>query len=75
MKQNVGFADRLVRVFVAVFFGIIYYTGLANKTLGVIFLVAGCILLVTAIFGICPMYKLLGINRRLKNDGNAAKYE
>jgi hypothetical protein len=75
MKLNMGLADRIIRVLVAVFFGLIYYTGLINNTWGIIFLIIGCILLATAIIGICPVYTLLGIDTRKIANGKQNRNE
>lgn len=61
MKMNVGSIDRLIRLLLA---SALFYLGLflySGTGLGVGFIVAGSILLVTAVVGFCGLYRLLGI--------------
>ena len=59
MKNNVGKVDRLIRIVLGILLvGNVFY-GLTTP-IGWI----GIILLVTGIFGICPLYSLLGINTK-----------
>lgn len=56
MKQNVGSADRIIRLVVAAIFAILYFTNLVSGTLGIVLLVLAVIFALTAAFGICPIY-------------------
>ena len=59
LKNNVGKADRIVRVILGVLLiGNVFYA--LQNPIGWV----GVILLVTGIFGICPLYSLLGINTK-----------
>ncbi|MCB1859039.1 MAG: DUF2892 domain-containing protein [Gammaproteobacteria bacterium] len=59
MKNNVGKVDRIVRVILGVLLiGNVFYA--LQNPIGWV----GVILLVTGIFGICPLYSLLGINTK-----------
>ena len=59
LKNNVGKVDRIVRVILGVLLiGNVFYA-LQNPSGWV-----GVLLLVTGIFGICPLYSLLGINTK-----------
>lgn len=62
MKMNVGSLDRLIRLLLA---SALFYLGLflyGGTGLGVGFIVAGSIMLVTALVGFCGLYRLLGIH-------------
>ncbi|NEO27181.1 MAG: DUF2892 domain-containing protein [Kamptonema sp. SIO4C4] len=64
MFTNVGTFDRLFRLLIA---GALLYVGLsvyAGTTLGIVLNVAAAILALTAVFGFCGLYRLLGINTR-----------
>lgn len=59
--SNVGTFDRFIRLLLA---SGLFYLGLylyANSALGIGLAVAGGVMVLTAIVGICPLYSLLGI--------------
>ncbi len=62
MKKNIGTADRIIRVIIAVIVGILYYKGIVFGTLGIVLLIAAGVLLLTSFVSFCPIYKLFGIN-------------
>jgi hypothetical protein len=62
MKMNVGSLDRLIRLLLA---SVLFYLGLflySGSILGIGLVVAGGVLLVTALIGFCGLYRLLGIH-------------
>lgn len=56
MKRNVGTADRVIRILVAVVIAVLYFTNVIEGTLGIVLLVLGGILVITAIVSFCPLY-------------------
>ena len=62
MKTNMGNADRLIRVFLAVIFAVLYFTGNVTGTFGTVLLVIGAVFVATSFINFCPLYTLLGIN-------------
>jgi ABC-type proline/glycine betaine transport system permease subunit len=62
MQINMSKLDRVLRVFVALAFLILFYTGAITGTMGTIGLVLAALLLGTVTFGYCPLYTLLGIS-------------
>ena len=62
MKQNVGSLDRIIRLVIAAVLALLYYLNILSGIWGNVLLVIGALLLVTAIFGFCPLYSLLRIN-------------
>lgn len=61
MKTNIGSLDRLIRLLLA---SALFYLGLflyPGSALGIGLVVAGGVLLVTALVGFCGLYRLLGI--------------
>jgi hypothetical protein len=62
MITNIGTLDRTLRISVAVLFSVLYVTGVVPGSAGVIILVLGGMLLVTAIVGTCGLYSLFGIS-------------
>ena len=62
MKTNVGQADRIIRVLLAVVFGILYFTQTVTGPLSYILLALGGVFILTAMVGFCPLYTLFGMN-------------
>lgn len=62
MKQNMGLADRLLRLLIAVTLAFVYLSGTVTGGWQIFLAVVMCILAVTAVLGFCPLYSLLGLN-------------
>lgn len=62
MTKNVGSKDKMVRIVIALVFGLLYVTGVVSGVLGLILVVVALVLVITSITGFCGLYKLLGIN-------------
>lgn len=62
MKTNMGSADRMVRLFVAVLLTVLYLSRVITGTLGTVALVVAGVFLLTSLVRFCPLYTLLGIN-------------
>jgi hypothetical protein len=62
MKTNMGSADRMVRLLVAVLLTVLYLTKTITGTLGTVALVVSGVFLLTSLVRFCPLYTLLGIN-------------
>ncbi|MCE2834704.1 MAG: DUF2892 domain-containing protein [bacterium] len=62
MKVNMGSADRMVRLMVAVVLTVLYLSKIVTGTLGAVALVVAGIFLLTSLVRFCPLYTLLGIN-------------
>lgn len=62
MTTNVGTFDRVLRIALAIVLSILYFTGTVQGTVGVVLLILGGMLLLTAIVGTCGLYSLLGIS-------------
>ena len=56
MKQNMGTADRIIRVVLAIIFAVLYFSGTVTGTLGIILLVFAGIFLLTSLISFCPLY-------------------
>jgi hypothetical protein len=61
MKANMGSADRIIRLTIAVVLGILFFTNVITGTLGIILLVVALIFLVTSFVSFCPAYTILGL--------------
>ena len=62
MKANVGALDRAIRTIAGIALVAAWALGLLQGTAGIVVLVAGIVLLLTAALRWCPPYSLLGIN-------------
>lgn len=63
MKKNMGSADKIIRVIIAVAIAILYFTtDYISGTLGTILLILGAIFLATSVLGVCPLYIPFGID-------------
>ena len=62
MKANMGSIDKLVRLVLAIIFGILYFMKIIEGTLGIILLVIGGVFLLTSLVSFCPLYTVLGVN-------------
>ena len=64
MKLNMGKADRLIRIILAIVLAVLFFDNIITGLVGAIGLAVAGILLLTSTFGICPLYALLGIKTR-----------
>jgi hypothetical protein len=62
MKQNMGTADRLIRVVIALIVVGLWYFGLISGTLAIILLVLAAVFILTSVVSFCPLYTLFGMN-------------
>lgn len=70
MKRNMGFADRAIRITIALVIGILFFTEIVTGTLGILLLIFAGVLLLTSIISICPLYLLFGIKTCTKRQTN-----
>ncbi|HTS89257.1 MAG TPA: DUF2892 domain-containing protein [Gemmatimonadales bacterium] len=68
MKANMGGADRLIRILVALVIAVLYFTGRISGTLAIILEIVAVVFIVTSLVGWCPGYVPFGISTR-KNPG------
>ncbi|UEG50128.1 DUF2892 domain-containing protein [Ferruginibacter lapsinanis] len=68
MRKNMGNADRIIRIIVAIVISLLYSTHIISGTFGMILLVLGGVFLVTSLISFCPLYTLLGINTCKKKE-------
>jgi hypothetical protein len=61
MKKNMGLADRIIRIVIAVVMGILYFTGTVSGTLGLVLLILAAVFVLTSLISFCPIYAPFGI--------------
>jgi hypothetical protein len=66
MKRNIGNLDKFLRIFFAALFVALYLTGVVKGPIGIIMLLIALMFVVTAVFGICPLYSVFGWTTRKK---------
>ena len=69
MKKNMGSADRVIRILLAVVVLVLYFTNIITGTLGIVLLVLAGIFLVTSLVSFCPLYTLIRFNTCPKKNG------
>jgi hypothetical protein len=62
MKKNMGKADRIVRIIVAIILGVLYYNGTISGTWAIVALVVAVIFALTSFVSTCPLYSIVGIS-------------
>ncbi|MBI4944010.1 MAG: DUF2892 domain-containing protein [Actinobacteria bacterium] len=62
MVRNESAADRIIRLVVAVVAVVVAFTVGAGSALGIVLLVVGAVMLVTAAVGFCPLYRVFGLS-------------
>jgi hypothetical protein len=62
MKLNMGGADRVIRILIALVIGILYLTHAITGTWAYVLLAVAGVFLLTSLVGLCPLYSLFGMN-------------
>lgn len=61
MKKNMGTADRVIRLIIAVIIGVLYFKEIITGTLGIILLVLAGVFVLTSFISFCPLYAPFGV--------------
>lgn len=62
MKPNVGIYDQGTRTLLAIAIAAMYYFKVIEGTTAIILLLVAGLLVLTSLFGFCPLYKLFHID-------------
>lgn len=62
MKKNMGNADRVIRIILALVFAALYFTGTIAGTLGLVLMVLAVVFVLTSFVSFCPLYAIVGLN-------------
>lgn len=62
MKKNMGTADRIVRILIAIAIAILYFTNVISGIWGIVLLIVGIIFLLTSLVSFCPLYLPFKLN-------------
>ncbi|NOX45411.1 MAG: DUF2892 domain-containing protein [Chlorobi bacterium] len=66
MKKNMGSADKIIRIILAIVVGVLYYMGIITGTLGIVLLVFAAIFVITSFVSFCPLYAPFGFSTACK---------
>ncbi len=62
MKKNMGSADKIIRVLIAIGVFILYFTGTIHGTLGILLIAFAVVFVLTSLVGTCPLYLPFGLS-------------
>lgn len=68
MTQNMGTADRTLRIVIAAVIAGLYMTGMISGTLAIVLGIIALVFLLTGIIGFCPAYAPLKISTKGKDN-------
>ena len=71
MKKNMGNSDRILRILLAILFGVIYFTNTVTGTSGQILVVSGVVFLLTSLVSVRPLCSIFGISTCTVKKSNA----
>lgn len=66
MKANMGSADKVVRILVAILIGVLYYMEQITGTAAIILLALAVIFIATSFMSFCPLYLPFGFSTKKK---------
>jgi hypothetical protein len=66
MKKNMGTADRVIRILVAVVVLILYFTNIISGTVAIVLLALSGIFILTSLISFCPLYLPFGLSTEPK---------
>ncbi len=66
MKSNIGKADKIIRILLAVLFGILYFSNTVVGIAGMVLLILGVVFVLTSFIGVCPLYSIFHLNTKNK---------
>ncbi|MBW6479508.1 MAG: DUF2892 domain-containing protein [Bacteroidales bacterium] len=61
MKANMGTADKVIRVLIALVTGVLIYANVLTGTLAIVLGVLSIVLVLTSLVSFCPIYSLFGV--------------
>lgn len=62
MKKNMGSADRMIRIVVAIILAALYFTGTVTGTLGIVLVIIAGVFTLTSVISFCPLYSIVGLS-------------
>jgi hypothetical protein len=66
MKKNMGSADRIIRIALAILVAVLYFTNTISGTLALVLGAFAIIFLITSFVSFCPLYSPFNFSTRKK---------
>lgn len=66
MKKNMGTADKVLRILLAIVIAGLYFANIISGTLAIVLLIFASIFILTSFMSFCPLYYPFGISTRKK---------
>ena len=67
MKKNMGIADRLIRVLIAIVIAACYFTHIIDGITATLLLILAGVFILTSLVSFCPLYFPFGIRTNKKD--------
>jgi hypothetical protein len=64
MKQNMGTADRIIRLIVAAIIVFLFLSGVITGTTGIVLMVIAVVFALTSFVSFCPLYTILRLSTK-----------
>lgn len=61
-KENMGSADRIIRLIISAIFVALYFSGMVTGIVGTVLLVLAAVFTLTSVISFCPLYSIFGIS-------------
>lgn len=68
MKKNMGSADRIIRLIIAVVITVLFFTNVITGASGIILLILAGVFVLTSLLGFCPLYLPFRFNTCAKKE-------
>lgn len=68
MKKNMGTADRVIRILVAIVIAGLYFANIISGTVAIILLILAGVFILTSFMSFCPLYLPFGLSTRKKSN-------
>jgi uncharacterized membrane protein len=68
MKKNMGSADKIIRVLLAVIIAILYFTNQISGVAAIVLGIFAVVFLLTSFVGFCPLYAPLKLSTLKKDE-------
>jgi hypothetical protein len=68
MKKNMGTADKVIRIIIALVIAALFYFKVITGTLGIVLLILAGVFVLTSFISFCPLYLPFGLSTCKKKE-------
>ena len=61
MKKNMGLADKIIRIILAIVIAVLFFMDIISGTLGIVLIALAAIFVLTSFISFCPLYLPFGV--------------